>query len=231
MLRMIIAVSVLLPGFVLGQITFVPPPKVSRAGDTMTGALKLSSMSASGAGGILFTDDGGNTGLFIEDGGNIGVGTASPSPSDTLGVTLQIGDNLVLQTPVGDQVSFSHNAYFDGGWKRVTTDNASGIRFAAFVDGISFHAAPSGGSGTTITNWSGSDVKMVIGSAGNVGIGVKAPDTLLHVDGRTGFGTMKLDGDTGGCLMFRDTDDAGWTKATFLNGVPTYAIDADGICD
>ena len=30
--------------------------------------------------------------------------------------------------------------------------------------------------------------------------------------------------------MHRDTDDAGWTKCTYLNGVESCGIDADGIC-
>jgi len=34
-----------------------------------------------------------------------------------------------------------------------------------------------------------------------------------------------------GCIMMRDTDDAGWTELTSLNGVLTATVDADGVCD
>ena len=43
-------------------------------------------------------------------------------------------------------------------------------------------------------------------------------------------GNIKLDGSSGGCFMIRDTDDAGWSKGTLLNGVVTWETDADGIC-
>jgi len=51
------------------------------------------------------------------------------------------------------------------------------------------------------------------------------------VDSAAGIGQMTLDGATGGCLMFRDTDDAGFTECNALNGVLTCSIDADGVCD
>lgn len=35
---------------------------------------------------------------------------------------------------------------------------------------------------------------------------------------------------TGGCLMLRDTDDAGWTKCTALNGTLSCVVDGDGVC-
>lgn len=43
-----------------------------------TGALSVSSITASGSGGILMTDDGGNTGIFLENGGDIGIGLTNP---------------------------------------------------------------------------------------------------------------------------------------------------------
>lgn len=53
----------------------------------------------------------------------------------------------------------------------------------------------------------------------------------LTLDVGTGVGQMTFDGSTGGCLMLRDTDDAGWTEVDALDGVLTASIDADGICD
>ncbi len=53
----------------------------------------------------------------------------------------------------------------------------------------------------------------------------------VSLDGGTGAYGYKADGSTGGCLMLRDTDDAGWTECCALNGVLTCAIDADGTID
>jgi len=52
----------------------------------------------------------------------------------------------------------------------------------------------------------------------------------LWIDGGAGFGQITADGATGGCFMMRDTDDAGWSKGTLLDGVITWATDADGVC-
>jgi len=50
-------------------------------------------------------------------------------------------------------------------------------------------------------------------------------------DTGTGVGQLTLDGSTGGCIVLRDTDDAGWTEIDALDGVLTASIDADGLCD
>jgi len=65
---------------------------------------------------------------------------------------------------------------------------------------------------------------------GKTGMGTDDPQTILDIDGDTGFGDVRVDGATGACLMLRDTDDAGWTKCTTLDGVMSCSIDADGIC-
>lgn len=64
-----------------------------------------------------------------------------------------------------------------------------------------------------------------------------APVNFISNAGRFGFnagtgtGQITIDGDTGGCLMFQDTDNAGWTECDALNGSLTCSTDADGICD
>ena len=53
----------------------------------------------------------------------------------------------------------------------------------------------------------------------------------VSLDGGTGAFGFKADGSVGGCLMLRDTDDAGWTECCALDGVLSCAIDADGTID
>lgn len=67
--------------------------------------------------------------------------------------------------------------------------------------------------------------------SGNVGIGSTIPNQNLMVNGGAGFGSIKADGDSGGCIMLQDTDNAGWTECKVLDGVMTCATDADGVCD
>lgn len=78
------------------------------------------------------------------------------------------------------------------------------------------------GKGTTI----GSNSRIVIDGAGNTTI-----TGILTVDATAGQGQIVVDGAAGGCLMFRDTDDAGWTECDALDGTLTCSIDADGRCD
>lgn len=66
---------------------------------------------------------------------------------------------------------------------------------------------------------------------GNVGIKTNNPRLTLDIDQGICKGQVTIDGLTGGCLMIRDTDDAGWTECRTLDGVMTCSVDADGICD
>jgi len=67
-------------------------------------------------------------------------------------------------------------------------------------------------------------------TSGDIGLGVTSPNVKLDVDEGTGFGAIRLDGSSGGCIMVRDTDDSGWSKGTLLDGAITWATDADGVC-
>lgn len=71
---------------------------------------------------------------------------------------------------------------------------------------------------------------LYVDSSGDIGIGTSSPRSIVDVDKGTGYGQITFDGSSGGCLMLRDTDDAGWTKCTALDGVLTCTTDADGIC-
>lgn len=71
------------------------------------------------------------------------------------------------------------------------------------------------------------DVTGAIKSSGNITI----TDGVFSMDKGTGTGQATLDGSAGGCIMIRDTDDAGWTECDALDGTLSCSTDADGVCD
>jgi type II secretory pathway pseudopilin PulG len=71
---------------------------------------------------------------------------------------------------------------------------------------------------------SGPDALTIRG--GNVGIGATSPSALLDLDAGSGRGIIEVDGSTGGCLKIRDTDDAGWTYCTALDGTLSCSVSA-----
>ena len=89
----------------------------------------------------------------------------------------------------------------------------------------------------------GSAMKMTLSLDGFLGIGTASPTSKLEVltasgnnvvassSTASGFGVFLAVGTSGGCLMIRDTDNAGWIECTALNGTLSCAIDADGVCD
>jgi len=84
----------------------------------------------------------------------------------------------------------------------------------------------------TISNSTDGSVAITTNSGAlKVGIGVASPATFIHTDIGTGWGQLALDGSSGGCIMIRDTDDAGWTECSALNGTLSCSNDADGLCD
>ena len=110
--------------------------------------------------------------------------------------------------------------------------NATDTNLLRLVDtGAVSYAVTSGATPARIMlDANSTNVLSIQSTGGLVGIGLIAPDEELHVEG-TGNVGVKIDGSSGGCLMIRDTDDAGWTECFTLNGVLSCTIDADGLCD
>lgn len=53
----------------------------------------------------------------------------------------------------------------------------------------------------------------------------------MTFDGGTGSFGVIVQGSTGGCVIYRDTDDGGFTECVALDGTQTCTVDADGVCD
>ena len=117
------------------------------------------------------TDGGNATAVTIDSSENVGIGTSSPASSHAGGSTLQIGPNasgempIIIQHIVTDHAGVMGNAHYDGTWKYKESEQAYSMRFhgqGAGTQGIVFSCAAAGTAGNTITNWDGTDVKMVI---------------------------------------------------------------------
>ena len=128
-----------------------------------------------GGSGLLFSGTSSYT-------SSIGIGVTPVVPTG-VGKVLQIGNTTIVQSVVGNQTLFGDNVYYNGSaWKYITTNFASAIRIGAAASGeFSFHCAPSGSAGATITTWDTSDVKMVIKTNGNIGIGTSSPARNLSL--------------------------------------------------
>jgi hypothetical protein len=137
-------------------------------GGTLTGALGGTSATFSGN---LFFSTGSRS-------GGVGIGTSTIQTSNVDSNILQFYNNGFIQNIVGNQMMVSNNAYLGtGGWTYANTAPACAIRFGAQAAGdISFHNAPSGTAGTTISNWDTSGIKMYITPSGNVGINTITPN-------------------------------------------------------
>lgn len=93
-------------------------------------------------------------------------------------------------------------------------------------------------AGTSTGTGTNSQIDFNVAAPGSSGTTDNAPFTYmaldsvdLSLDRGTGTGQFTLDGSTGGCIMLRDTDDAGWTECDALDGVLSCSIDSDGVCD
>lgn len=117
---------------------------------------------------------------------------------------------------------------------------------------IRFETPSTGSSGSTPQNQS---ERIRIARGGNIGVATTTPTYTFDVTGSIRATTslnspiieastvIRSAGTVGntqsflgkatnvGCMILRDTDDAGWTECFALNGVLSCTIDADGVCD
>jgi len=175
--------------------------------------------------------------LYSSNSGNIGIGTASPvaklhvAESSGFGTSLHtidsdagrigiIEDNditPVLQIAAENTGTSISHILLTG----ASTTVSSNKHWQIDAWGPSNSNRFSIGYNTSSANgWSLENVSeyITISKTGNVGIGATSPDELLHIDGVTDQGTLTLEGDSGGCISADDSDGAGSTYCTALNG-------------
>ena len=94
-------------------------------------------------------------------------------------------------------------------------------------------AAPIVGANSTLNNryalWSDSGVNRFDGFVDMAGSATVTG--ILTVGATSGASQITVNGPSGGCVMLRDTDNAGWTECDALDGTLSCSIDADGLCD
>jgi hypothetical protein len=103
--------------------------------------------------------------------GNVGINCTPVNFSNTSG-GLQVATTAIVQTIVGNQALFSNNAYFGGSWKAAATQTGyQALRFSAVTTGtITLHTSNASYlANGSLPNMDGSDLKMTITAAGNIG--------------------------------------------------------------
>lgn len=188
------------------------------------------STGANGDGGPVTVSLGNQTGSGLPSYFLIGYDT-SPADTTTLAKSILLIDNDT--TIVADGTTIANWPYVE--IDRYTANGVAGGGTETITNGSTVKiVGPPTGSNITFTNgpyalWSDSGTNRFDGL---VEAGANLTVTgIVVVDAGTTAGTLKLDGNVGGCLMFRDTDDAGWTECDALNGTLSCSIDADGLCD
>jgi len=153
--------------------------------------------------------------LVMDYEGNVGISTTNPTEPFTV-----IGNSLLNSVLVTNaDSSLSSSPY-------VLIARSSGAGSGIYADAGNLVLQPRGsisGRGTYILD-GGGDINMSILDGGNVGIGTSTPEALFHVSEATATTTAEFGNDGGtspSCMKFQDTDGAGWTYCTFLNGTMT----------
>ena len=168
-------------------------------------------------------NDGTGIGAYIYQ---VGAGTALYIKQDAIATAMTLNHT---GAGASNGIDIDMPSLQTGSALSITGGSSGLIGSAAELIDVNIENAASNGVGVRITNaGAGSDIQtdsFIVKADGSVGVNTTNPGETLGVNGG-----IKMQSSTG-CLMFRDTDNAGWTKCTALNGVLNCAIDADGACN
>ena len=128
--------------------------------------MEIDEVRARDGDGLKLFDDAG-AGIFVQDGGNVGIGTSSPQ--QTLHVVTTSAESVVFQRAGA------------GGGVKLDLTNGDGNTWDIYNDGAE------------LLNFRYNDSpKVVVNSAGNVGIGTTSPSEKLEINSGTGNTPLKL---------------------------------------
>jgi hypothetical protein len=124
--------------------------------------------------------------LQLTDSGNLGLGV-TPSAWASL-KAFQINSQSSLSAD-GTSTQLSTNAFFDGAWKYIQTDEAT--NYYQLNGQHVWRTAISGSANAAIT-W---NQAMTLDASGNLGVGTASPSNRLHVYGTDGFSYVRWTSD------------------------------------
>ena len=157
---------------------------------------------------------------LLEVVGNISGGIAQFTRTPSSATNASYGTFNIKSVHDGDMGDF-----FGTALQFMIEDNANVENTIANIQGVRYGADNSGMLNFTTYETGSPNISMSILPNGNVGIGSTTPSASLVVDdGTSATSTLQL-GDVGqpGCLVMRDSDDAGWSYGTVLNGAISWS--------
>lgn len=163
----------------------------------------------------------------------LGVGIGANPSGTSYAIDIQKPQSIVHMTSTQGSSSTYLSLHNGGQSLFLGLNDATASQFG----GTGYSTVLFGGGAYPIEFYTNSTRALQIDSSQRLGIGTFSPNTKVHVSSGTIFvdgnnaTALKLNGSGGGCMMIRDTDDAGWTECDALDGVLSCSIDADGVCD
>ena len=128
------------------------------------------------ANGMIFRNTSGAERMRIDSSGNVGIGVVPTDFTSRKSLDIGLGGKLWALTSA-TETGLGNNFYFDGTYKRLTTNYAS--RHIQDSNGHTFDVAVSGSADSAIS-W---NTAMLIDAAGKVGIGTSTPGSYLGSTG------------------------------------------------
>ena len=223
-------------------------------GTTTTADLTLQTTSGVGTTGadmhFLVGNAGATEAMTILNNGNVGIGTNAPGEALDVNGSIRITDGLdgiklgtgaaqaLIWQRFDGRIAFRPNAGVSTDFVDILVDDgnlvyefqsAGDALFRGYGVGVQFETRGTGyGPITFAPNVDSIGVSMtILETNGNVGIGTTSPDTPLHIYDASATSDFYIESGgagLGGRIIIEDTDGAGCTALTTLNGVLTAAI-------